>query len=298
MAGGVFATIICPLFGMILANVMWFSPFPAMQKIRVSRDLGTMNPIPFTAIIANCIGWISYGYFKKDHFIFWSNITGLMVGIYYSLISLTILAPKGPGESFSDLYLTTERLFLAAFFFWGIIGLVCATAFNHFSDVAAQCATLTGTISCCFSIAYYAAPLSSMAKVIAEKDASTLFFPTILINVINGACWFLYGAIGTGDLLLWLPNGLGVLLCASQIALIVLYKKQSLWDTLLGKKPSVNGSGSTKLAKSSSLSRKGSYEAYEDIDEEELIDAAQDTDSERMFSLTTNPMKAPSRSKM
>lgn len=283
-----FTTIICPLFGMILANIMWFSPFKAMQKVRQTRDLGVMNPIPFTAIIANCIGWIAYGYFTKDHFVFWSNITGLLVGIYYSLIALTILSPKSASEGFSEQYLLMERLFLSAFFFWGIIGLVCAAAFNQFSDMRDQCATLVGTISCCFSIAYYAAPMSTMAKVIAEKDSSTLFFPTILINVINGTCWFLYGAFGTGAILLWLPNGLGILLCGTQIALIIMYKKQSLWDTLLGKEVVASGQTAQK-SQNSSGRLAGKNQRYDDVDEEELLDMAQDTDDEHMFS--TNPMR-------
>lgn len=277
MSGDVFATLVCPLFGLILANIMWFSPFMAMQKVRESRDLGVMNPIPFTAIIANCIGWIAYGYFTKDQFVFWSNITGLMVGIYYTLISLTILAPKAPNEPFSELYLTTERLFLVVFLFWGIIGLVCAVAFNKFDDMSEQCASLVGIISCCFSISYYAAPMSTMAKVIAEKDASSLYFPTILINIINGMCWFLYGAFGTGAILLWLPNGLGVLLGASQVALVVLYKKQSLWNTLLGKEPPIQGRNASL---SKSATGRGKSQRYEDIDEEELLDMAQDTSND------------------
>jgi ATP-binding cassette subfamily G (WHITE) protein 2 len=265
---GVFATIICPLFGMILSNIMWFSPFQTMQQVRESRDMGSMKPIPFVAIVANCTGWIAYSFFRRDHFLFWSNIIGLSVGIYYAIISLTILAPKSAREEFSDLYLLTERSLIAAIFFWGIMGLVCATAFNRFPDSIQQCGALVRTLSCCFSITYYGAPMSTMAQVIREKDSSTLYFPTILVNTINAMCWFLYGSIGTGDILLWLPNGLGVILCGSQFMLIILFKKQSLWDILLGKEPPTKSASK----KSQELQvTQSANENEEDIDDKQLL---------------------------
>lgn len=40
---------------------------------------------------------------------------------------------------------------------------------------------------------YYAAPLSSVAKVVAERDSSSLHWPLCTMNIINGMLWFAYG---------------------------------------------------------------------------------------------------------
>lgn len=300
----VITTIISPLFGMILGNIMWLSPFKAVQAAREKRDLGKLNPVPFVAIVANCFGWMAYSFFMKDHFLFWANIFGLVLGFYYSLNALTILAPKTPSEGFSDLYLLTERLFIFSIFFWSLMGLLAATLFNNFSNAREQCAMFVGLISCAFSIAYYGAPLSTMAEVVMKKDSSTLYFPTILVNIVNALCWFSYGAFGTSDPVLWVPNGLGLILCSTQIALIVMFKKQSLWDTLLGKIPEERGASfgtvnSASLKQSSKRkqgwSSQGSQASYEDVDEEDLLSAAQDTDNDRLTSMTVNPLSKSRR---
>lgn len=42
---------------------------------------------------------------------------------------------------------------------------------------------------------YYTAPLSSLAKVVAEKDSSSLHWPLCGMNIINGMLWFAYGLV-------------------------------------------------------------------------------------------------------
>jgi hypothetical protein len=42
---------------------------------------------------------------------------------------------------------------------------------------------------------YYAAPLTSLAKVVAQRDSSSLHWPLCCMNVINGTLWFAYGMV-------------------------------------------------------------------------------------------------------
>ncbi len=45
---------------------------------------------------------------------------------------------------------------------------------------------LYGLVNNVILLAYYGAPLGAIGKIISTKSASSLFFPTVLINLING----------------------------------------------------------------------------------------------------------------
>jgi solute carrier family 50 protein (sugar transporter) len=204
--------IVCPLFGSIIANAMWLTPLPAVLEVRKSRKLGELNPYPFVVTVINCVGWTMYGCLRRDLYIFASNIFGMSLGAFYTITALSVTAQKTTDEPPSEVYGSLEGLLIFALFFWGVIGIVGATAFQSFADPLDQAATLVGTIGCACSIAYYAAPLAVMYKVIVTKDSSSIYFPLVCINVINAFLWFAYGAIALQDINVWLPNGLGLLL--------------------------------------------------------------------------------------
>lgn len=61
-----------------------------LRLLRVSF-LGVLSPIPFALIVNSCVGWVMYGVFKGDYFIFFSNCFSLLVGIALSLTAVHIL---------------------------------------------------------------------------------------------------------------------------------------------------------------------------------------------------------------
>ena len=44
-------------------------------------------------------------------------------------------------------------------------------------------------------VAYYAAPLSTLLKVVRQRSSASLHFPLCLANAINVACWLSYGVV-------------------------------------------------------------------------------------------------------
>lgn len=84
--------------------------------------------------------------------------------------------------------LLRNLIMAAIFLYWGM-GLVGMAAKLN----AASTKTLWGAT--CVSVLgiYYTAPLSSVAKVFAERDSSSLHWPLCTMNVINGLLWFAYG---------------------------------------------------------------------------------------------------------
>lgn len=79
---------------------------------------------------------------------------------------------------------------------------------------------------CCdfFTILYYGAPLNTMAKVIRERDSSSLFPPLIVVNMVASSMWTVYGA-AINNINVFLPNVIGASLAALQLILIVVFYK-------------------------------------------------------------------------
>jgi solute carrier family 50 protein (sugar transporter) len=168
---------------------------------------------------------MAYGLMKKDQFIFWSNCPGVVLGLFYSVNSLTILASQtAPNEELCDLYKTVEGLLLFAFAFWSLIFLIGVTAFNKFPDPKYQMEELVGQLSMMFAIAYYVAPLYTAYEILRTKDSSSLYGPVLVINLINSSLWFIYG-LALLDFNLYFPNLFGVPLTVLQIVLLVVYSR-------------------------------------------------------------------------
>lgn len=53
--GGLLSTVVAPVLGVVLANVMFISPVKEVLAARRQRSLGHLNPIPFLLIFNNCV---------------------------------------------------------------------------------------------------------------------------------------------------------------------------------------------------------------------------------------------------
>lgn len=291
--------VVCPSAGLVICLFMWFSPFPAVLKARQSRDLGSLNPMPFVAMIFNCIGWTMYGCMQNDIFLFLGNISGLLLGLFYAITSLTIIAKKSANEEFSDQFLILEGLVLFAFFFWCVVAYVSVTAFTSFDDPKEQGAVLVGTLGAVFSIAYYAAPLSTMVRVVIARDSSSLYFPMILVNLVNAFLWTSYGAFGVNDINIWLPNALGIILSCSQIFLIFLFKRGTFWDALVGNMAGAAAPvkavkmSSDRVALTGKASSANADVGYDDDEyDEELLENMQSSSAQGSYMVHKNPLLA------
>lgn len=88
---GVLIDTVVPTIAVFLALAMWLSPCLAVIDCRKRGTLGTMNPLPFCAMLFSASGWTLYGYIKFDPFIAASNVPGVILGLLYILSSLQVL---------------------------------------------------------------------------------------------------------------------------------------------------------------------------------------------------------------
>ena len=66
--------------------------------------------------------------------------------------------------------------------------------------------------------------MSSIGKVLKEKSASSIYFPTVLVNGINGIFWSIY-ALAISDVYILVPNAIGAALAAVQTVLCAAFGK-------------------------------------------------------------------------
>eukprot|EP01025_Chloroclados_australasicus_P044892 TRINITY_DN4892_c0_g1_i1.p2 TRINITY_DN4892_c0_g1~~TRINITY_DN4892_c0_g1_i1.p2 ORF type:complete len:269 (-),score=19.12 TRINITY_DN4892_c0_g1_i1:3633-4439(-) len=217
---GVFAELVAPSLGAILANIMFASPLSAVLHVRRTQQLGDLNPLPFPVITANCVGWLIYSVTTQNPFLFGGNILGTLLGIYYTLTTIVYATPK-----VRDLMIAIFVAF-PLLYYSQLFGYAMADASN---DMVRFSIGLSTNI---VLVVYYAAPLSVFYKVITTRNSSSLYFPLVVTNTANGAMWFTYGLIALTDPMVWAPNVIGVLLGVFSILLIIIYPRKEQSDSL------------------------------------------------------------------
>lgn len=57
------------------------------MQVRSSREIGSVNPLPFPVIAVNCAAWIGYAYASSDWFVLMANVPGMAMGIFYAQVT-------------------------------------------------------------------------------------------------------------------------------------------------------------------------------------------------------------------
>ena len=204
----VIATTVVPACGAVLANGMFLASWPAVAQARTSKQLGALNPLPFAFTFANCVGWLHYGFVCRNHYVFWSNALGCVLGLLYTTTALKLGCPD-----------VVERVAVGGLVIH--IGAAYVTGLRLASPAKRKlCAGLVANF---ILLCYYAAPLSTVAAVVRSRDASSISGPLVLVNAGNGLLWTVYGA-AVEDALVWAPNLAGVALAAAQLALKLAFR--------------------------------------------------------------------------
>ena len=89
-------------------------------------------------------------------------------------------------------------------------------------EAAAARQLLAGYVANVILVIYYMAPLSTLAEVLSQKDARSIYGPLCAINGANGLLWVTYG-LTLKDPFVYLPNAFGVVLAAVQLAFKLIF---------------------------------------------------------------------------
>ena len=209
------ATTVAPAVGACLANGMFFSGLPEVLEKRRQGDLGEFNPLPMPIIMGNTIGWTVYALLTKDVFVAAANAPGLLLSGWY-VLTTSRLAEAATAKRIEIVAMLMASIHLAA-------GLACA----FLLPTRAAMVSLYGLVCNGILLAYYGAPLSSMQKVVTERSAESIYYPTVALNGVNALFWSTY-ALAISDRYLLVPNAIGVGLCALQTLLCLIFGKFNL----------------------------------------------------------------------
>jgi solute carrier family 50 protein (sugar transporter) len=212
LRGGSFATTVAPAIGATIANAMFASGFSAVAAKRQEGKLGDFNAIPMPLMFGNCVGWLAYSFINKDPYVACANIPGLLLGTWYTLTTIRIAEPNVSNR------IETVMMAMVA------IHLAAATTSAFFLPDREAMSSLYGMVNNAILLAYYGAPLSTIGKVLSEKNSDSIYFPTVLINGINGVFWSVY-ALAIKDTYMLIPNAIGASLAAVQALLCLMFGK-------------------------------------------------------------------------
>jgi len=204
-------TMVAPVLGAGLANTMFFSGLPEVLEKRREGDLGDFNPLPLPIIFGNTLGWLTYSLLTGDPFVAAANAPGLLLSGWYVMTAVQLAG--------ADMVKRIERLTLTMGAIHMVAGLVAAFVLPTRSAMVAMYGILCNAIL----LAYYGAPLSTIATVLQERSAASIYLPTVLVNGANGLFWAMY-ALAINDRYLLVPNAIGVALASVQTALCVRFR--------------------------------------------------------------------------
>jgi solute carrier family 50 protein (sugar transporter) len=251
------ATIFCPLLGVLICNAMFTSPFLAVLEARKHKKLGNINPFPFAMVTVCQIGWTIYAYIAKDYYIFFSSAFGIIVGFLLCFTAIHLLERPHHSQLEEKERLYVEGILLVGMTYWIFVTFIATIVLGD--NYEAVVLKLIGGSAAGCSLMYYAIPLASISTIIKTKNSSSLYFPTIVINLLNCCLWFIYGLIAIQAPAVYIPNAIGAFISFSEILLCFMYPPKEVPGDDDGSSSVPSGKGSDKLSNkgSNKLSNKG-----------------------------------------
>ncbi|KAL7753796.1 hypothetical protein RI367_000728 [Sorochytrium milnesiophthora] len=199
---------VVPIAGNITAVMTVASPLSAVLKVRRTRTLGDINPIPYAFIFANALVWIVYGFLVKDYFITGPNLIGVLLGLFYMHSAYVYASDK------QRMGIDAVSIGLTFVIFVG--GMVANITVSH--DTGRM---IMGVLSIVVLALFYSSPLSDFYKVLKTRNSVYFYLPLAVTCLANGVLWSIYGFV-IRDFFVWGPNLLGACVAALQVLCRVL----------------------------------------------------------------------------
>jgi solute carrier family 50 (sugar transporter) len=178
--------VVLPCVGVCFSTIQLAVPFATVLECRKQGTIGPLNPVPWVSSFIYCSGWVVYSAMIKDVFILCSVTCGVLLNFYATTTALTLL---GAHQQALQAAREVEFVGLCGIATWLVVALLVGTATVE-GDAAKQVA---GSVCLVQGVFYYFSPISSVAKVIRERDASSLSLPLLVLNAAASGTWTMYG---------------------------------------------------------------------------------------------------------
>lgn len=111
-----------------------------------------------------------------------------------------------------------ERILYPLLLFWFLVS-VYVGWFAPQNDATAAAVGVTCNINLVF---FYGVPIQILRQVVAQRDASIIHRPTLVMTACNAGFWMTYG-LEIGNPVIWVPNSLGFSLGVAQVVALIVY---------------------------------------------------------------------------
>lgn len=101
---------VAPSIGVLVGNILWLSSYPTIRKALLKNKIGSINPIPFPFMLLNALIWIVYSVIRQDHFIYFANVFGFILSLYYSVVCIIAAMFENADNAVGHLKNTISRL--------------------------------------------------------------------------------------------------------------------------------------------------------------------------------------------
>mmetsp|Transcript_19702 Transcript_19702/g.32379 ORF Transcript_19702/g.32379 Transcript_19702/m.32379 type:complete len:236 (-) Transcript_19702:660-1367(-) len=205
----VFTRTVAPAIGVVVSQFLFLGPLSAVLECRRLNELGAVNPYVFPMIWANCIGWVSYGFFSMNLYITLGNLFGIFWGLFYSF------SAYGLTQNW-QVKRRLEALVIVIGFLWTVL---CLIMLYQSSEVARK---VVGIVATTMAMALFLSPLVTMLTVIKEKDSASINRGFMIAQIINCGMWSLYGLVIVDPFVI-IPNVFGFGLGIAQLVLVFMF---------------------------------------------------------------------------
>ena len=230
----VVASLVAPIVGFVLANVMFFSSLPELRRYDLSSTWGPLNAHPYPIVVANCIAWMMYGAVVHDYWVFASNVPGAMVSTYATLLAIRTL-PRDNDET-NVAHHRKKGKDVEKMFVWGTCGATSVVGFLVgvvLHDDQKTKRVVAGAYCNAVLATYYASPLSEMKEMLTRRDAASLYWPMSAAITVNGFSWAAYG-FASNDWFLFSPNAFGGVVGVVQLVFLATFSKKKKQKKMRG----------------------------------------------------------------
>eukprot|EP00929_Paragymnodinium_shiwhaense_P046952 TRINITY_DN23861_c0_g1_i3.p1 TRINITY_DN23861_c0_g1~~TRINITY_DN23861_c0_g1_i3.p1 ORF type:complete len:263 (-),score=49.12 TRINITY_DN23861_c0_g1_i3:107-895(-) len=221
-------------FGMALTILFFLSPGQVCYSIIQKRSTQMFSPVPYVIGVFNCSLWCYYAYITmavSDQNL-WPNLAVNVVGVLmfmtYTLVFWRFSREKawvgallGMGFVISMLLLLFFELAVPALEDRGLGG-----NFHWGGDDIPLKSSMCGVFTDALNVMLYASPLAALGTVLRTRSAEALPLAFSALTLLVSITWVAQGLL-IGNITVYLPNALGVLLGISQLAIIVVIGRGS-----------------------------------------------------------------------
>lgn len=180
---------------------MQISAVNTAMTINILKSVGNLSPLPFFSLLINCVVWSIYGILKWDMTVLLPNGTGLLAGLWCSLVY-----HKYCDHVPRKLYYT------------GVVAVCFALYFGYIRNDS-----YIGYLGCFLAVLVMGSPLATLRTVVSDRSTASLPFWTSLSGWFNSLSWLAYGIIVADDPYIYGPNLLGFVLSSVQLSLFIAY---------------------------------------------------------------------------